>query len=470
MPAASPHAFPRPGAADALTALRARLERAGSRLYLGAGPGGLAWAAPQQSVLTLGPPRSGKTSAVLIPNVLVAPGAVVATSTKPDVLAATAPTRAAAGCCWLFDPTGTVPAWPGVRQARWSPVAAATTWDDTLAVARVMAAAARPDGWRGEAAHWTERAEALLAALLRAAACQGDDMRVVVHWVLRRQADAAAGTLAGRDGGLPADVLAGIAETDEREQSGIWSSAAGILAAYRSQAALDAAATPNLVPSELIATTDTVYICAPARQQALAAPIVVAFLDQVRAGAYRAAALGRAEPPVVFALDELANVAPLPDLPALVSESGSQGVLVLGCLQDLSQARQRWGPAADGFLSLFGTKLVLPGIGDLATLELVSQLAGEVDVPVRSSSHNAWSLGGNRSRTVSWSTRRQRRLPVAAVNQLPSGSAAVLTSNQPPAPIALTPWWRQEPFASAGRTVLATQPPLRHVGPAQLER
>lgn len=456
----------RPVTEDSLASLRARLGRAGPRLYLGAGPAGSAWAEPQQAVLSLGPPRSGKTSSILIPNVLVAPGPVVATSTKPDVLSVSAPIRAAVGRCWLFDPTGTMPATPGLERVRWSPVAAATSWDDTLTVARGMTAAARPDGLRGEAAHWTERAEALLAALLRAAACQGDDMRVVVHWVLRRQPEAALGTLAGRDGGLPRDVLAGVCETDEREQSGIWSSAAGILAAYRSQAALDAATRPNFSPSELVETTDTVYICAPARQQALVAPIVVAFLDQVRAGAYRAATLGRAKLPVLLALDELANIAPLPDLPSLVSEAGSQGVLTLGCLQDLSQARQRWGAAAEGFLSLFGTKLVLPGIGDLATLELISQLAGEVDVPVRSSTGGAWRLSGARSPTVTWSTRRQRRLPVAAVNQLPSGSAIVLTGNRPPSPIALTPWWRDEPFASAVGASRVARAPAR---PAQLE-
>ena len=77
----------------------------------------------------------------------------------------------------------------------------------------------------------------------------------------------------------------------------------------------------------------------------------------------------------------------------MVSEGGSQGLLTLACLQDLSQARQRWGRAADGFLSLFGTKLVLPGIGDLATLELISRLGGEIDVPARSVSHDPLALG-----------------------------------------------------------------------------
>jgi type IV secretory pathway TraG/TraD family ATPase VirD4 len=150
-----------------------------------------------------------------------------------------------------------------------------------------------------------------------------------------------------------------------------------------------------------------------------------------------------------MALDELANIAPLPDLPAMVSEGGGQRVLTLGCLQDLSQARQRWGPAADGFLSLFGFKLVLPGIGDLATLELVSRLGGETDIPVRSVSSGPWWGPSRGADTVTWSTRRQRRLPVDAVNQQPAGSALVLAGPHPPERVWLPPWWAVAPFDRA---------------------
>ena len=52
---------------------------------------------------------------------------------------------------------------------------------------------------------------------------------------------------------------------------------------------------------------------------------------------------GSAGPPTLLALDEVANIAPIPDLPAMVSEGAGQGLLVLACLQDLSQARVRWG-------------------------------------------------------------------------------------------------------------------------------
>ncbi|HAM02223.1 MAG TPA: hypothetical protein DCQ30_08365, partial [Acidimicrobiaceae bacterium] len=63
------------------------------QLYLGAGARGPAWAPPEQSVLVLGPPRSGKTSSLVVPTVLAAGGPVVSTSTKPDVLEATLPWR-----------------------------------------------------------------------------------------------------------------------------------------------------------------------------------------------------------------------------------------------------------------------------------------------------------------------------------------------------------------------------------------
>ena len=70
-------------------------------------------------------------------------------------------------------------------------------------------------------------------------------------------------------------------------------------------------------------------------------------------------------PVMLWALDEVANIAPIHDLPALISQAGGQRLQVMVGLQDLSQARSRWGAdAAEGFMSLFQTKAVLSGIGD----------------------------------------------------------------------------------------------------------
>ena len=432
------------------------LAASGGRLYAGTTAGGLALAAPEQALLVLGPPRSGKTTALAIPNVLCAPGPVIATSTKPDVLAATSQARARQGRCWLLDPSGSLQPPPGVTRVRWSPVAAARTWDETLVVVHGMAGAARPGAGRGmgDIGHWTERAEALLAPLLHAAHLQGSGMDQVMSWLLRQKAGPAASILAAEGIQLGVDVLAGIEATDRREQSGIWSSAAGILAAYRSERVLDHSGPVNLDPAGLAGTGDTVYVCAPARHQALVAPIVVAFLEQARAGAYAA---WPSPAPLTLVLDELANIAPIPDLPSLVSEGGSQGVLTVGCLQDLSQARSRWGGAADGFLSLFGAKLVLPGIGDMSTLELVSRLGGELDVPARSVSQGPWWSAGRGASTESWSPQRQRRVPVDAVSQQPPGSALFISGAHPPQRVGLPPWWSVGMFRPPAPTPVAAR-------------
>lgn len=158
----------------------------------------------------------------------------------------------------------------------------------------------------------------------------------------------------------------------------------------------------------------------PAATQNLHAPLVVALLDQIRTATYR----WQPNPAMLFALDEVANIAPLPDLPATLAEGGSQGLVELACLQDLSQARARWDRAADGFLTLFTHKILLPGIADPATLKAVSTLAGEVDVPIRSDSTNR---GRNWSSGTSWTTRRQPRLPADQVANIQPGTAILIS-------------------------------------------
>ncbi len=316
---------------------------------------------------------------------------MVTTSTKPDVLDATRAARSASGTCHLFDPSGSVDDRPGVHRLRWSPLPACTSWRTALTTARslVIVGSSGTGAVRSDASHWTERAQALLAPLLHAAALEGADMRTLLAWVDRRQAlpaQQALSGMSGGDAGIARDVLDGIVTTDERELSGIWSTASGALGGFRSEQALAATCDPDFDAATFVASGDTVYVAAPAHHQALVAPLVVGLLDDVRRATYARATDGdhRDGPPVVLALDELANIAPLPELPSMVSEGGGQGLVTLACFQDLSQARHRWPGQADGFPSLFGTTVVLPGIGDVRTLESLSLLTGDHEVVVRS--------------------------------------------------------------------------------------
>lgn len=468
------HAAPQAPDRHRATAVREAAWRAGCGIYLGDAGGGWAWAGPERSTLVLGPSRSGKTSSLVIPNVLAAPGAVVSTSTKPDVLRATAASRAVAGWPLLYDPSGTVEVPPGVTRVGWSPVGASADWDGALATADAMVrAAGRGDApsWSSGHEHWSERATALLAPLLHAASLDGAPMATVLRWVDRHEGDAAMRILGTRlgDDALATNVLTGILATDEREQSGIWSTASGVLGAYRSRAALASTEPPFLDADAFCEGASTLYVCAAGRQQRLLAPMVVGVVHHVRDAAYRRAALGAGGAPVLLALDEVANIAPVPDLPAMVSEGAGQGLLTLAALQDLSQARRRWGPEAAAFPSLFGTTVVLGGIADMPTLEALSALAGEAEVPTRTVGTSS-GAGGRLHASVSVGTVQRRRLPVDAVARGLPGVAMALDARNRVGWVRLTPAhatapWRE--LVAPDRTRSLRDAPGRLVAPEQ---
>ena len=437
-------------------AARAEVDRLGGGAYLGLGRNG-SWALadPESAVMVLGPPRSGKTSAVMIPAVIGASGAVISTATKPEVMRATMAARSEVGQAWLFDPTGAEQHLPdGVRRLCWSPVAAASTWDEALVMARAMASCTRPGAGTTNEDHWTERAGALLAPLLYAANLSDRPIAEVLRWTLRQDLSAAKGVLVDCHSDIAADVLAGIEQTDARERSSIFSATAGVLAAYNSDAVREAAAHPNFDPARFAASTDTIYITAPEHKQSLCAPLIVGLLEQIRHAVYERWAREEMDTVMLWALDEVANIAPIHDLPSLVSQAGGQKLQVMVGLQDLSQARSRWGAdAAEGFMSLFQTKAVLSGIGDGKTLESISLALGEYDRKVVSSSlgtseDDKWFSPHGFNESVGYQTQRQRVLTPGEIAKLPPGQALLLQGMDWQL-IGLTSWYDSEPWRGA---------------------
>lgn len=395
--------------------LRALSDLHGGGCYLGSDRAPV-FGGNEQCVLVLGPPRSGKTSGVVVPNVL-AGRAVVVASTKRDVLDATYRYRRELGRCLLYDPSGATEAPPGVKVVGWSPLAAAADWAGAVVVAESMVGASHP-GQQGDAAHWNERAAALLACLLHAAHLAKVGMDEMVSWVNRREPEAPMALLNEADVELAIDVLVGLVGTDHRELSGIWSTASSVLAAYRTAPALESTAKTPIDFAGLIEEGDTLYVVASAEQQRHLAPLIAGLVRDLRGHTYATRPPG----PVTLILDELANIAPLHDLPELVAEGGSHGLITLACLQDLSQARARWGPIADGFLSLFGHKIILGGLGDTRTLQALSALAGERDAPLHSAS---WRSPLHPSQH-SLSSRRLVVLPQDAIAKLAFGTALLI--------------------------------------------
>ena len=360
---------------------------------------------------------------------------------------ATAPSRSGDGWAFLFDPSGEIACPHGVERVGWSPLTTALRWDAAVVTADAMVGASRLHGSRVGEHHWTERAAALLSTLLHAAAREQLAMEHVLRWIDRHDGAAALEILASGSGeDAPAtNLLGGIMATDPREQSGIWSTTSGVLAAYRTEGALASTRLPPLDLEEFCGGPHTLYVCSTGRHQHQFAPLVVGNIGDVRDAAYARARDELSGPPTLLALDEVANIAPIPDLPAMVSEGASQGLLVLACLQDLSQARIRWGQAADGFLSLFGTTVVLRGIADTSTLRDISALAGDHEVAATTVSRAVDRWGRIRP-SISVGSGRQARLPVDAVARGVSGRALVLGPHKEVDEVILTPSHEHSPW------------------------
>ena len=324
--------------------------------------------------LVIGPPRSRKSSAFLVPSVLTHSGPVVVTSSKADVLDMCFDARRELGPVWVLD-LGSHPAPAGATLCGWSPLTGCEDWDAALHRARAMVGATGQGG-DGQDQFWRRMAEKLLAPLLHAAALAHYTVEDLARWVLLGDLDEAAQILSGHGALWAAAVLTGIDRTDSRLRDSVLVTAGDTLRVYDSTRGREQARGPLLDVDVFLASRGTLFVIAPGDVQALAAPIVVGVLDDIRRTAYA----GDYET-VLLALDEAANIAPLPDLPSIASEGGSQGVQMMVVVQSLHQARRRWPQEADGFLTLFPHKVLLPGVLERDTIEGLAALLGEEFLP-----------------------------------------------------------------------------------------
>lgn len=374
------------------------------------------FSAPTSHVLVLGPPRSGKTTGFVIPNVCLFPGPVIATSTKLDLAEAVLERVGGTRRLLAFDPSGELALDERIVRVRWSPVARASSLRAATLTAESFVATALGDPV-GSERHWVDRAKALLAPLLLAAHLSGESMETVAGWVDRREFDQALGALEIAGEARAIEVLSSVLASESRERSAIVSSTSAALGAYRYP---QGAADEEFVPERFLASRDILLVVSPALVQRVVAPVVVALIEQVTQVAYGCAQAGHAAS-VALVLDEMANIAPLPTLGSLLSEGVSQGVYLLGALQDLTQARARWPRLAQGLFTLFGTTVVLGGIGDLETLRLVEELAGG-----QREFAETWQLGGVRGRSHTFHPIRRPRFDRERVRGLGPREGLVL--------------------------------------------
>jgi len=158
----------------------------GDGVVLGWHNGRLLQSPAEDNVLLFGVQRSGKTSTVVVPTLLGWRGAVVATSTKEELVRLTARHRAGFGPVWVFAPLDRDHSWVealGLRPASWNPLDAV----EDCASASELADHFTADGKRGTSTHWYLAASSLITGLAVCEHERGGDMRSVLARLNRTQ-------------------------------------------------------------------------------------------------------------------------------------------------------------------------------------------------------------------------------------------------------------------------------------------
>lgn len=407
------------------------------------------WASVEDSILLIGPPRSGKGLHVVINAILDAPGAVVTTSTRPDNLTATLKARSAEGRpLAVFDPQHLAEGVPA--GLRWSPIRGCE--DPLTAMIRATGLAAGTGLSAGGVEggdFWEGKTRTALQALLHAAALDHRTPAELFRWTLDPAAASdAVAILTGHPKAATgwADSLQAMIDADPRTRDSIWQGVSLSLAALADPRVLDAVSPgpeERFDPEEFLRKRGTVYLLATGAGANNSAALVSAFVEDLVEAARRLAARSpsaRLDPPLLLALDEIGNLAPLPSLPTLMAEGGGTGITTMPVLQSLAQAREKWSDNAAGAIwDASIVKIILGGASNSRDLQDLATLIGERDEITDST-----TIGDHGSRTAQRSIRRVSIMPPDVIRTLPFGTGLILLRAAPPIVAKLRAWTRRK--------------------------
>ncbi|BCL29100.1 type VI secretion protein [Streptomyces aurantiacus] len=306
--------------------------------------------APQGPVV-LGPPETRRPLAVQA--IRDADGPALVITSDPALWSSTKDARAKLGPVLLYDPSHLcdTPA-----RLHWSPSAGCETKDTAKARATALLAPVRPTAKLDQAV--ADTAETLLRSYLHAAAVDGRAIRHVHRWsqgtqvqdavrILRTNPKAAAGS-AG-------ELEAALTSHPERRDIAQELTARALSALFTVN--VREACTPNrtdtLTLDSFVNEGGTLYVVGEPiedpKSNPGAMPLLTALASSVVERGRRMAersSSGRLDPPLTLVLDDVAAVAPLPQLPDLLAAGQGtgpdRGLPTLALLRSREQARSRW--------------------------------------------------------------------------------------------------------------------------------
>ncbi|MFF7359006.1 type IV secretory system conjugative DNA transfer family protein [Streptomyces filipinensis] len=385
----------------------------------------------EETVLIVAPPREGKTSQLIMPWILDFPGSVLGTSSKTDVLYATAKSRQKYGPVMVLDPTG-LSNWP--LQLQWAITDGCEDFTVARKRAETLTGTAKSDEGTKNGGYFVMNAQMLMTCWLHAAALEGLSGMDILRWATAPTERQPVDILATHGQENLARALAAQHAAAPEERSASWRTAEqSILALYDTKVAnifgKSARDKDNFSITKWLSEGGTVFLIGEEDEGSSLAPILAAFsraiLDTAKIIAARSPN-GRLDPPLGVLGDELANVAPLPQIPSLMSVSGSQNIFLVAVLQNLAQAHERWGEL--GVRKMFAAatiKVILGGVSDEQELQTYSKLAGEFEEDTESVSDD-----GDRA-SISISTRRRAVLEPGDIRQIKEREGLVVHRRTP---------------------------------------
>ncbi|MFJ6086628.1 type IV secretory system conjugative DNA transfer family protein [Streptomyces sp. NPDC092369] len=278
-----------------------------------------------------------------------AEGPVLVITSNPAVWSDTKDARAKLGPAHLYDPAHLcdTPA-----RLHWSPTMGCEDKPTAAARATALLAPIRPTAKLDQAL--TATAETLLRSYLHAAAVDGRTIRHVHRWAQGTQVQDAVRILrtspkaaSGSAGELEAALTAHPERRDMAQE--LTSRALSSLFTVN----IREACTPNrsdaLALDSFIDEGGTLYVVGESiedpRMNPGAMPLLTALVSSVvERGRHMAerSSSGRLDPPLTLVLDDVAAVAPLPQLPELLSTGAERGLPTLALLRSREQGRARW--------------------------------------------------------------------------------------------------------------------------------
>lgn len=420
---------------------------------------------------TLAPTQSGKSRKDLVHKVLDAPGALLCSTTKLDLVEFAALARSrrpTAGPVIVHDSTGRL-RWPA--PLRWSLLEGCEDQQEanrrayTLVEASALRVESGGPGSAGNDRVFRERAVIVLTAYLVAAAMSGASIDTVRAWATEPPAaDGSASTPPIAPGvrsapvprpaarRLPADPapieilrrsgraelaanLAAEMALDPRTASAVWMSVRRVVGAWtdpRVREMISPARGRGLDVRRFIAQGGSLFLIADHQQAAEAVPVLTALAEhwlrtaQDMAMDYPAR---RVDPPVSVVFDELANGTPVPRLAEVISDAAGRGVVIHWAAQSLAQIERLFGSV--GYREVLDNTISLAawgGIKDDRTLHSLSDLCG-VHETARHQSHSDGLFSRERQ---SVSTETTPVLRPGDIRQLPTGRVLIIHRGMAP--------------------------------------